>query len=56
MAMSKDLIVFPCIISAETSYILDIKISEFSIVSEYLCNKLGEKGENYSREERNKGR
>ena len=43
--------VFPCIVSAETNLTLDLKIPEFSVFSEFLCNKFEKKGGNYSREE-----
>ena len=54
---SKTHTVFPCIVSAETSYSLTWKYQDFWIVSEFLCNKQGKnggklfKGGNYSRED-----
>ena len=48
--------VFPCIISAETSFTLGLKIWEFFIVSKFISSKAWEKGWNYLKEETNERR
>ena len=44
--------IFPCTAAAETSFNLDLKISEFPVFSEFLCIKFGKRGQLFKEEQK----